>query len=150
MAHVDYYGIQEAIQTQLNNSLGTKVLSNQNVSINIEPIDDPDGVSPWIGIYLDNAGLEPKFIAGGNQPYEVNPTFIIECFEFDINEFKNACQRRDNLAKDIIETLTLDLTISNNVKWHQATNINFDIGQREEDVGFFVGAEITLTAELRG
>jgi hypothetical protein len=144
MAQVDYFGIQQAIQTQLSNSLTT-----QNVSINIEPIDDCDSVEPWIGIYLEEAVREVLTI-GGSTPHEITATFVIECFQFDINEFRNACERRDDFIKEVEEVLLLDRTFSGAVTVSEITKVSFDIGKLPDDVGFYVGGEIFLETRVRG
>jgi hypothetical protein len=144
MAQVDYYGVEQAIQTQLTNSLTTT-----NVSNNIEPIDDPDGHVPWIGIYLEEANWEDIRI-GGNTPHEVNLSLVVECIQFDINEFRNACEKRDDFIKEVTEVLLLDRTFNGTVTVSQINKITFDHGLLPDDVGFFAGGEIFLTARLKG
>lgn len=141
---VDYYGIQQAIQTQLSNSLTT-----QNVSINIEPIDIPDSMNPWIGIYLEESSWEVTR-CGGSTPHEVFVTYVIECFQFDINEFSNACESRDDFMNEVQQVLLLDRTFSGAVTVSQITKTRFDIGRSSDDLGFFVGGEIFLEARVKG
>jgi hypothetical protein len=151
MAKIDYYGIQTQIKTQLTNSLGTLVLSNTNVGIEIEPIDDPDSQDPWIGIYLDEAPIKTTFLGiGGPQQHIINPTFILEVFTFDINEFRNAAERRDDLVGDVKETLMLDRTLGGKVVVSHLTGIKFDRARMDDESGFFAGAEITYVTEVRG
>jgi len=144
MSQVDYFGISQAIETQLTNSLTTA-----NVSINIEPIDDPDGVVPWIGIYLEEASWE-DIRTGGTTPHEVTNTFVIECIQFDINEFKNACEKRDDFIKEVTEVLLLDRTFSGAVTVSHINKITFENGSSPDDVGFFAIGEIFLEARLKG
>lgn len=149
MAQVNYFNIQKAIKGQLTNSFSTA--PNSVPQVEIEPIDDPDGNTPFIGIFLTEASREVRRI-GGTTPHQVKPVFSLECLGFDINEFANACEQRDLLLSQVEETLILNrflpMSGSNQVDDLRVTGIDFDTG--DTDDGFFARGIITLETEVTG
>lgn len=151
MAQVNYFNIQKAIKGQLINSFSTA--PNSIPQVEIEPIDDPDGNAPFIGIFLTESFREITRIAGpSSRPHQVRPVFSLECLGFDINEFANACEQRDLLVSQVEETLILNrflpMSGSNQVNDLRVTGIDFDTG--DTDDGFFARGIITLETEVTG
>jgi hypothetical protein len=149
MAQVNYFNIQKAIKGQLTNSFSTAPQSIP--AIEIEPIDDPDGESPFIGIFLTEA-IRVVTRIGGSTPHQVQPIFSLECLAFDSNEFVNACEKRDQLVSQVEESLLvsrfLPMSGTNQVNDLRVTGIDFDTG--DADPGFFARGIITLETEVIG
>jgi hypothetical protein len=151
MAQVNYFNIQKAIKSQLTNSFSTA--PNSIPQVKIEPIDDPDGNAPFIGIFLTESTREVRRIAGPSSlPHQVKSVFKLECLGFDINEFANACEQRDLLLSQVEETLIMNrflpMSGSNQVDDLQVTGIDFDTG--DTDDGFFARGIMTLETEVVG
>lgn len=142
MSQVDYYGIQEAIQAQLQNSLTT-----QGVTIEIEPTEIPDMKFPFIGIYLEESPRDLKFI-GGNKPHLVKPMFRIACLEFHAEIMRDAIKKRDVFLKEVEEVLLLDRKFNNKIATSLVTKVEFDTGKNNP--GYFAEGDIILETEVRG
>lgn len=143
MAQIDYFGIQEGIQTQLQNSLTTG-----GVLVEIEPPCLLDVNVPHVGIFLNKSNREAKFLSAAGTQSLVNPEFEITCVQYNMEEMKEACRLRDLLVKEVEEVLLLDRTLQSTVTTSQLENeIEFDTTQNE---GFYAGASIKFTAQLRG
>lgn len=151
MAQVNYFDIQKAIKLQLTNSFTTA--PNSVPQVEIEPIDDPDGVTPYVGIFLTEASREITRIAGpASRPHQVITLLSLECLGFDMNEFSNACENRDILVSQVEETLIMNrflpMSGSNQVNDLRVTGVSFDTG--EANPGFFARGIITLETEVTG
>jgi hypothetical protein len=144
MSQIDYYAIEEAIETQLNNSLTTV-----GVKIDIEYATTMDISVPWIGIFLVEAPRNVAVIRATTGPYnDVKPTFGITCRGYNLESMAEACRQRDNLLKEVEEVLQLDTSIQSTVSMSNITNTDFEAGTESE--GFYSEGTITLVTELRG
>lgn len=142
MAQVDFYGIQQQIQTQLQNSLTTA-----EVRVEIEPIWTAPEQTLFVGIFLDNCPIELINI-GGPTPHIFKPTFLIECVAWH-EDMPTVVQNRDNLMKEVTEVLLLDRTLDGKVEVSLTTNWDLQTG-RDANAGLFADAILTFETELRG
>jgi hypothetical protein len=145
MAQVNFYGIQQQIQTQLQSSLAS--VPNSGVRIEIEPIVTLAEQTLFIGIFLDNSPITLVNI-GGLTPHTFRPIFLIECVAWH-EDMPTAVQNRDNLMKEVIEVLLLDRTLNGEVLVSEVTNADFQTG-RDDNAGLFADAILTFETELRG
>lgn len=142
MAQIDYYGIQEAIKTQLTTSL-----TNRKATIEIEPTEVPDSAYPFIGIYLDESPRDLKFI-GGTRPHIAKPVFRIACLEFHAEVMRDAIKKRDDFLKEVEEVLLLDRKFSGAAATSIITKVEFDTGKNNP--GYLAEGDIILKMDVRG
>ena len=145
MSQIDYYAIEEAIKTQLNNSL----TNFTGINIEIEYEITLDIGVPWIGIFLSEAPRNVAVIRATTGPYnDVKPTFGITCRGYNLESMSEACRQRDNLLKEVEDVLQLDTSIQETVLMSNITNTDFETGR--DTRGFYSEGTITLVTELRG
>ena len=145
MAQVDFFGIQQQIKTQLDNSLASVVTSG--VRVEIEPLGTLAEQTLFVGIFLDTSPIELINI-GGATPHIFKPTFLIECVAWH-EDMLAAVQNRDNLMKEVIEVLLKDRTLNAKVEVSRVLNIDFETGQ-DDNAGLFADAMLTFETKLRG
>lgn len=144
MSQVDYFAIEEAIKTQLQNSLSTT-----GVTIDIEIETTLDTGVPWIGIFLSEAPREIKVMRATIGAFNnINPTFGITCRGYNLESMSKACEQRDDLLNDVENILQIDPTIQTTVLMSNITNTDFETGRASR--GFFSEGTITLITRLRG
>lgn len=142
MSQVDYYGLLEAIKTQLTTSLTT-----QGVAVEIEPTENYDLRTPAIGIFLDEVPRDLTFIGGG-KPHLLRPLFRIACLEFHAETMRDAIKKRNDFIKEVEEVLLLDRKFNNNAATSLVKKIEFDTAK--SDPGYFAEGDIILELEVRG
>lgn len=144
MAVVDYYGIEQAIQSQIDAYAGV----SDDTIIEIEKLPAFDPVDhDWIGIYMDDrdapANLQ-RIRAGSSIDYEVHLSIWV--FAFHNDDVSLASKHRDDLLGQVELALIDDRTLGSTVQSSWISGGRFN---RLEDNGFWSGAEIRLTARVQ-
>lgn len=143
MARIDYYGIEQALKTQLQNDSD---LSGKRVEIERFPTFDPmDGDA--IYIYLENRQAPEniqRIRAGTSTDMDLFLSVWIFAFHADDNE--KSAEFRDDLLGQVELAIMDDRTLGGTVDtcW-----INGGEFHHMEESGFWNGAEIQLQARAQ-
>ena len=145
MAAIDFFSIEEQIQTVLKNNANVKMVVVE------EELMFAAELSPWVGIYLSrrDAPEEKQTIAAGRRTtYELRISIWTYAWALEI---KQACKFRDQ-ALGRVELALMDdragsKTINQGDYWLEGGE--FQAAKDEESGFFIVGAETVLVTEAQ-
>ncbi len=143
MARVDYYAIEQGIETLLKADTD---LSEANIAIE-EELTFQRGDT--ILIYLDrrDAPAEEQTLSAGTRT-RLLVTFSIWCFHFGMSKKQDVLERRDDLIGNTEIALMQDRTLSGTVETSWLVGGEFQTGPNPEGKGYGSGGEIQLVADV--
>lgn len=144
MARVDYYAIEQAIQTLLQ---GAASLSGVVVTVEEELLFGAEA-TPWVGIYLErrDAPSDQQSLSAG-QRTRFRLRFSIWCWEYSLESVAKAIQLRDDLLGKVEVVLMGDRTLGNTVSTSWLEGGEMPSARLPGGSGWVSGGEIVLVAD---
>lgn len=147
MARIDYYAIEEAIQTLLKNDA---TLDGVAITVEEELIFGAES-TPWVGIYLEGRSVpsdQQVLAAGTVARYTLD--FRIWCWQYSLDKTQ-ALKLRDDLLGKVEVTLMKNRTLGGMVasSWIEGGETPSGRLGNEQNSGWACGAEIILIAQAK-
>lgn len=140
MARIDYYKIQQDIQTIIQNETSAK-----QVTIEEGLVYNADE-TPWVGIYLnrrDAPSDRQSLSAGRRTTYNVRLSIWVYAFAF---QFSLAAKARDDALGEIeVKLMEHRALITEGSMWFEGGD--FETAKNEDNNSFLMGAEIIMVVD---
>lgn len=139
MAGIDYYLLEQQIQTVIQTNAGIKT-----VVIEEALVYNPDE-TPWVGIYLtrrDAPSDGQSLSAGQRVRYEVRLSIWVYAFNLELTK---ACEARVDAISSIESQLLGNRASIDGDFWFEGGE--FQTAQNEDDANFMVGGEIIMVVD---
>lgn len=149
MAAIDYFAIEEAVQTTLAGYNGLKTSDGVKVLVEEDFLHVAGGMDNGkvVIVYLDDRAATPGQPLAAGQRTRFAVGFSIWVFAVSAESFKKAAELRDDLVGLVEVALMTNRTLSNGVAFLYLGGGEFMSARRPSNGAFLAAAEVKMVCE---